>query len=486
MRIFWVVIWLVVVGAAGVRAASEADWDVCLGEDHAKSIPACTRVANSKTETADNRAIAFYNRGASYASMGDHDRAITDYNQAFKLNPKDPDYIANRGFSNASLGNHDKAIADYNQAIKQNPIDGEYHADRGYSYLAKGQLDSALTDFDRAIELKSESSHAASYFGRGLVRGRKGHLAQARTDQDQGEAARKNTPKHLVKLTWQEQSRKALADFLARADAMSIPVPSPTIAARPSQSIAAAPAAQPSLPPIVPSRRVALVLGNSGYSSVAALPNPGRDAALIAGALSGNGFQSVSVANNLTRENLINALKAFAAEAEKADWALVYYAGHGIEVGGVNYLIPIDAKLATDRDVQFEAVPLDHILGSVEGAKRLRMVLLDACRDNPFAARMRRITSSRSIGRGLASIEPEAGTLVVYAAKHGQTAADGDGANSPFASAVVKRLTTPGLEIRKLFDLVRDDVMETTSRRQQPYTYGSVPGNEDFYFVAKR
>ncbi|MBI4273769.1 MAG: caspase family protein, partial [Rhizobiales bacterium] len=163
----------------------------------------------------------------------------------------------------------------------------------------------------------------------------------------------------------------------------------------------------------------------------------------------------------------------------------VYYAGHGLEIGGVNYLIPVDARLATDRDVELEAVPLNQVLSAVERARKLRLVLLDACRDNPFASQMKRTLATRSVGRGLASIEPEAGTLVVYAAKHGETALDGDSANSPFVTAFVKNLATPGLEVRRLFDFVRDDVMEATNRRQQPFSYGSVPGRQDFFFVAR-
>ena len=116
------------------------------------------------------------------------------------------------------------------------------------------------------------------------------------------------------------------------------------------------------------------------------------------------------------------------------------------------------------------------------------MVLLDACRDNPFANQMRRTLNiaSRSIGRGLASIEPESGTLVVYAAKHGETALDGDGANSPFATAFMKEIQTPDLEVRRMFDYVRDDVMDMTKRRQQPFSYGSISGKQDFYFAATK
>ena len=232
-----------------------------------------------------------------------------------------------------------------------------------------------------------------------------------------------------------------------------------------------------------------------------ALPNPQRDAEKIAATLRAVGFDSVTLARNLTREKLIDALRAFADKVDKADWAMVYYAGHGIEVNGVNYLIPIDAKLSTDRDVQFEAVPLDQVMNSVGSAKKLKLILLDACRDNPFVPQMRHTAAptaaaqrstaggtitTRSIGRGLGEVKVTGATLVVYAAKHGQVALDGEGGDSPFAVAVVQRLATPGVEINKLFRLVRDDVMEATGGRQEPYTYGSLPGREDFYFVRRQ
>jgi uncharacterized caspase-like protein len=192
----------------------------------------------------------------------------------------------------------------------------------------------------------------------------------------------------------------------------------------------------------------------------------------------------VTVEIDTTRDKLVAALRTFADEADRADWAMIYYAGHGIEVGGLNYLVPVDARLKTDRDVQDETIPLDRVLSAIEGAKKLRMVVLDACRDNPFIAQMRRTITTRSIGRGLARVEPEGGTLVAYAAKHGQVALDGAGQNSPFVTALARRLGTPNLEINKLFRLVRDDVLAATGRRQEPFVYGSLPG-EDFFFVQR-
>src|SRR5262249_46926149 len=155
---------------------------------------------------------------------------------------------------------------------------------------------------------------------------------------------------------------------------------------------------------------------------------------------------------DLPREKLLDALKTFAREAERADWALIYFAGHGLELGGVNYLVPVDAKMSSDRDASFEAVELQRLLDAVSGSKKIGLVIFDACRDNPFVKTMTRsMASTRSIGRGLAPIEPEGATLVAYAAKHGQEAHDGEGKNSPFVTALIKNLHVPGLEIGLLF-----------------------------------
>jgi uncharacterized caspase-like protein len=187
--------------------------------------------------------------------------------------------------------------------------------------------------------------------------------------------------------------------------------------------------------------------------------------------------------SDLGREKFFDALQAFAREARQADWAVVYFAGHGLEVGGTNYLIPTDARVETDRDVQLEAISLDQVMAAVEGARKLRLIMLDACRDNPFP-QMRATTAMREVTRGLKPAEPASGTLVVYAAKHGLPSFDGFTGNSPFAAAVAKNLARPGVEIYRLFRNVRDDVMAATDGRQEPFTYGSLPGREDYYFVS--
>ena len=173
-------------------------------------------------------------------------------------------------------------------------------------------------------------------------------------------------------------------------------------------------------------RKVALIVGNGAYKNVQQLDNPPKDARLIAETFRGLGFPTVTLAPDLTRDKFFAALREFGTEAEKSDWGVVYYAGHGMEIGGVNYLIPTDAKLAADRDAETQAVALEQVIAAVSGARKLRLVMLDACRDNPFEKTMQHSIALKLVSKGLSNIEPEAGFMVVYAAKHGETALDGD------------------------------------------------------------
>ncbi|MCK1715638.1 MULTISPECIES: caspase family protein [unclassified Bradyrhizobium] len=233
-------------------------------------------------------------------------------------------------------------------------------------------------------------------------------------------------------------------------------------------------------------KRVALVMGNSAYKNVAKLTNPANDAALVGGMFRKAGFETVDVKLDLNVAEMRKALRDFGGKAREADVAVVYYAGHGIELDGTNYLIPTDATLETDSDVLDETLPLDRALFAVEPAKQLRLVILDACRDNPFAKTMKRTIAARAIGRGLAKVEPTSpNTMIAFAAKAGSTASDGDAKNSPFATALVERLPMPGLDLRKAFGFVRDDVLKTTGYKQEPYVYGSL-GGDDVPLVAAK
>ena len=226
--------------------------------------------------------------------------------------------------------------------------------------------------------------------------------------------------------------------------------------------------------------RIALVIGNSAYRSVARLPNPANDAAAMGDLFKRAGFDDVHIAIDLGVSDLHKELGAFAEKAAGADIAVVFYAGHGIEIGGRNYLIPVDAVLAHDYDVEHETVNLDNILQSLEPTKRLKLVILDACRDNPFAATMKRSVAKRAISRGLAQPDlqsSESDTLVAYAQRAGAEASDGEGAHSPFTSALLRHLTTPGLDVRFALGKVHEDVLKATDHEQEPFLYGALAGD---------
>ncbi len=231
--------------------------------------------------------------------------------------------------------------------------------------------------------------------------------------------------------------------------------------------------------PAFAEKRVALVLANSAYQNVAPLTNPVNDGTVMAATLKDAGFDVVDFRRDLPAAETRRALRDFADRARDADIAVVYYAGHGIEVDGANYLIPVDARLERDTDVYDEAFSLDRILIAIEPVRKLRLVILDACRDNPFAKSMKRTVASRAIGQGLAKVEPTSpNMLIAYSAKAGSTAADGDGKNSPFTIALSRHLTTPGLDVRRAFGFVRDDVLKSTGNRQEPFVYGSLGGDD--------
>ena len=222
-------------------------------------------------------------------------------------------------------------------------------------------------------------------------------------------------------------------------------------------------------------RQVALVVGNSTYAHIGRLPNPENDAVDLSSALRRLGFE-VTTELDADRVALTEALRAFTRQSAGADVSLVFYAGHGLEMDGINYLVPVDARLERDVDVRYETVTLDDLLVSTVGA-RLRLVLLDACRNNPLARSMQRTVASRSVSGGsFGQLDEDLlgdETLVAYAAAAGTTAADGTGRNSPYTSALLAHLDEP-LEILTLFRRVRARVLEATNGEQRPHEYQSL------------
>jgi len=424
--------------------------------------------SNKALEIAPNNKDALNNRALIWRDKGELDKAIADYDEAILIDPNYSRAYGNRGEIWRLKGNIDRAISDFDQAIKleSGPV---FFIKRGETWRFVGEIDRALADFNKALSIRPDD--VAALAGRGLTYEKQGDIWKARADF---ETALKYQPDKNPAM-----DRPARDTALARLAALGV-------------------ASEPTKVYARQGRRVALVIGNSNYQSVPALPNPSGDAKAVAESLDRIGFDKVTLKQDLTREQMKEALQTFAKDARVSDWAVIYYAGHGMEVEGNNFLIPVDTAVADPEAIAKYAVSINDVLAAVDLARKLKLVMLDACRDNPFlrkraqpqpAAPSRAVESraGRDVERnesvGLGQISPGAGTLVVYAAKHGQVALDGSGKNSPFVAAFIDRVPTPHVEITKLFRLVRDDVMDVTQGQQEPFTYGSLPGREDFYFM---
>jgi uncharacterized caspase-like protein len=242
--------------------------------------------------------------------------------------------------------------------------------------------------------------------------------------------------------------------------------------------LARAPRQSPAVTGAAPSRRVALVIGNAAYQSESRLKNPHNDAKAMANALRRIGFIEVVEAFDLSRTGLLAALRSFGEKASAADWAFVYYSGHGIEVDGANYLVPVDARLQSKSSVEDEAVALDRVLSLTSGARVAKVVVLDACRSNVFAGRWTGAGATKGgASKGFTPINASSGTLIAYAAEPGSTAADGEGELNPYAEALVRHLSER-IDIRRVFGLVFDSLRERPQLRQTPWFSAALGGSE--------
>jgi tetratricopeptide (TPR) repeat protein len=498
--------------------ASANDWQDCMKTDAQLRITACSAVITKGADTTARMVSAYNQRGRGYAAQNDHDRAIADYEEASRLNPKYIHAHNNRGLSQHAKGSFDQAIASYDEALKLDPKFDKAYNNRGLSYLAKRDYDHAITDFtesahitpkytfaynnralafhakgqyDQAIADLSEAirldpKYAHAYYNRGRTQNAKRAYDLAIADLDEAIRLDPNyTRAYNLRgqaLRAKGDTERAVRDFrqVVASAAATAEDRQRQESARESlerlttQKAKSAPAQDP--------KRVALVIGNSAYAHAGALPNPKNDAREVAATLRRLGFEEVMEHHDLGREAMSKALKAFGDRATNAEWAVVFYAGHGLEMGGTNYLVPIDAELQRDSHVTEEAVSLDRVQAKVDSASKLGLVILDACRNNPFLPRMTRSAGGvRAIGRGLANVEPDGNVLVAFAARHGNVAEDGAGTHSPFTEALLAHIEDPQLEVSFLFRKVRDAVRAKTERRQEPFVYGSL-GSEPLFF----
>jgi tetratricopeptide (TPR) repeat protein len=401
-------------------------------------------------QLAPTVALAYAARGEVYRLKGENDRALADYNQALRFDPKIAVANAGRAYVYWSEGERDRVIGALNEAITHyNPQNVNAYSIRAGANLDKGEYDLAISDYNEVIRL--DPRNVTAYFGRGAALAYKGERDRAIADY-----------RNAVALPAQSSDARRKQE-IARERLRRLTRPLPAVRSPTS-------------------RRVALVIANAGYTEIPPLANTINDARAIAESLRRLGFDDVIEVYDASLSSMDKAVGDFSMRAEGTDWAIVFFAGHGLEMEGTNYLIPTDAKLKNDNHVTDQALSLDRVMAAVDGA-RVGVVILDACRVNPFLAGMARTGGAGRIGNGLARVEPDGNVIVAYSAKAGTFASDGVGDHSPYAEALLAHLEEPGLELEKLFRKVRDKVRESTGQEQDPAHYAHLSG-EDFFLKA--
>jgi len=466
------------------------------------------------------RAFYFELRGNIWFAKRDYQHAIADYDRAVQLNPKlIPAYVG-RASAHFAHGDLDAAIADYQQAIGLNPRAAVLYIQRGNVWRRKGDMPRAIADYSEALRIAP--AMLGAHVTRGIALEAAGDRAGARADYEavtaaeaRGEGAiraQATARERLAMLDTAERSaapappQAANAAPAAPARSQAPPAPSaatpPGLAIPPSSVVPAKTAGAPSA--AVPARppaavvanasptapvdatpggaagiRLALVIGNGAYVNATALANPPNDAAVVAKSLRDIGFEVIE-GTNLDRAGMERLVRDFLHRAPSARLTLLYYAGHGMQVDGKNYLVPVDAKLSAPSDLAFETLELDKVLAGLDDEARANVVVLDACRDNPLARSFAsKLGATRSAGApaGLAGYATVGtGTLIAFATAPGQTALDGSGINSPFTTAFIKHVRTRGIEVNQMLTRVRIEVAAETKNRQVPWANSSLLG----------
>ena len=414
-------------------------------------------------------AVAIHSRSGAYIAKGDYGRAGNDADEAIRLVSDNAEFYGTRGFVYKQQGDYDRAIRDLDEAAKLNPKVAAVFGNRGDAWRRKGELDRAIADFSEGIRL--DPAMTPAYVNRGLAYENKGETDRAKADF--GEALSRPPGNYTT-------TKDALAKARERMAALGD---------KPAAAMVTA-SANPQAPPsdfrateaVERGPRVALVIGNGAYTNVASLPNPPSDAREMAGALRDLGFKVIE-GYDLDGTAMRRKIAGFGAELPGAGVTLFYYAGHGMQVAGKNYLIPIDAKLERPSSLGVEAIEVSVVLSDMEAEKRINLVFLDACRDNPLSRSLARsfgASRSATVGQGLAQLNAGVGTLITFATSPDTVALDGSGKNSPFTTAMLKHIRTPGLEIRSMLTRVRADVLKATNEHQIPWDHSSLTG--EFYF----
>lgn len=438
-----------------------------------RAIPACTRILESPATKKEFLVWSTFNRAAAYERKGEVDRALADYDRVLSLEPQYLLAHYGRGVALLRKGELASAKAAFDHALALNPEFIEALYSRGIVQYDMGLLDKSLADFDAAVLL--DPSHAAAFSRRGMVYEKKGEYPKAIADYRKTLGIEPSSPIHQQAHAY-AQSRLPVLGARPTSPATGSITAKEESKEKEKSAAREAPKSVPAQ--INLGRRVALVIGNSAYQNTDPLGNPSNDAREIASALKRVGFQEVIEGVDLDVGGLAGKVRDYSRSLRGADLAFFYYAGHGVQVNGLNYMMPVDAKLAEEGDVYSETVELNDVLKHMERQAKTNIVVLDACRNNPLARNLTRAMGTRSagVGQGLAEVKSGVGTLIVFATQPGNVALDGGDKHSPFTAALLKHLETPNLDISLMLRLVRDDVITNTKGQQVPWEHSSLRG----------
>jgi len=474
-------------------------------------IDACDKIIALKVFTGEKLATIYFWRAVGWNKKGNYAKAIADYDQAIRLGPPSAFSWQNRGISKRALGDLDGALADINEAIRLDPTLPQPLTSRALIWRAKGDLDRAIADLTEAIGLAKAKAPVnimtppgsvliSAYSHRALAYEAKGDFDSARTDyaaaldgkaSDAGSKANQATAKvrlSLLSETLPPAPRTATAVTPLQAGKAAPASPAGAASAPPPAAAEQRKRAETARESV---RRVALVIGNGAYTRVRPLPNPTNDARAMAKSLRDIGFV-VTEGIDLDRTAMQATIRDFLRDAARSQVAVVYYAGHGVQIDGRNYLAPVDIEFRAGSGMTEAMMDLDTIMAGLDDQVRTNILILDACRNNPTAPKLASAGPARDIEAGSGLAAPAtlgsgatlgAGTLIAFATAPGQVALDGEGANSPFSAALTRHIGTPGLEVQQMLTRVRAEVVAATKGKQVPWSNSSLLG--DVYLAEK-
>lgn len=494
--------WFAIVSSSPTHAVS-ADAACTQSSDADVKMKACTDLLQSgRRLSASDKAKYLAYRGWAHTQKQDYQAALADLDMSIVLDDRQFGSRGSRAGVHRALGALDHALIDIDACIKLAPRFAPARTVRGDILRDQGNTEAALREYDAALKL--DPTELSALTGRSITYRMMGRVKEAQAELMRALALDNRVAEIYVAQGQLAESNHDLAKAReAYTRALEQPKSirftnkpgSPIFDATRQQKIATARlavlnneqqdiASSPAAPP-APMQKLALVMGNGAYDVASKLPNPPRDARLIAQELRSIGFDTTE-GIDMTSDAMRRAVKEFLAKAPHAKVTLIFFAGHGMQIDGKNYLVPIDAQLTSGKNITDELIDLDFIMAGLDDKLRANVIVLDACRDNPFASRTPvDSVASRSvtIRSGLA---PQAGlssggtlgagTLIAFATAPGQVAYDGEGASSPFTTALARHIITPGLEAQQMLTRVRSEVVASTRGRQVPWSNSSLLG----------